>query len=72
MSEDSKPADVFHKVYQEFSGEEKELMEELKEKASELYSLFSRINKSFETRETSLAKTKLEEAVMWALKAITK
>lgn len=81
MEQESKPADVFHPVYRELSKEEKDLMAKVKEKASELYELFVVVqypNESSEPkassngREVALAKTKLEEAVMWAVKGITK
>lgn len=86
MTEDIMPAlDVFHPVYRELSDEEKDLMAQVKSKASELYELFVKVQfpdgdmtpssapKSTNNgREVSLAKTKLEEAVMWAVKGITK
>lgn len=79
--EESKPADVFHPVYRELSKEEKELIAKVKEKASELYELFVLVQFPADEvvpingrsgREVALAKTKLEEAVMWAVKGITK
>lgn len=80
-ADECKPSDVFHPVYRELSGEEKDLMAKVKEKALELYELLVLVqypNESSEPkassngREVALAKTKLEEAVMWAVKGITK
>ena len=47
---------------------EKEQMQELKDKGLELHQLISGLGDS---RELSIAKTKVEEAVMWAVKHIT-
>jgi hypothetical protein len=54
--------------YRELTGPQKRQIEEVKEMARHLYGLFLGIGDS---REMSLAKTKLEECVMWATKAIT-
>ena len=62
-------SDVFHSVYRELSVEEKQLMAKIKESAEELYTLFDELAQG---RETALAKTKLEESVMWAVKGLTK
>lgn len=54
----------------------KELNEEQKSKITVIKShgvtLHARIGELPQSRETALAKTKLEEAIMWAVKAITK
>ena len=47
---------------------EKKQMLEIKDKGLEFLELLSKAQPS---REMSLAKTKIEEAVMWAIKAIT-
>lgn len=47
---------------------EKKRMLEIKDKGLEFLELLSKAQPS---REMSLAKTKIEEAVMWAIKAIT-
>lgn len=47
---------------------EKRQMLEIKDKGLEFLEL---LNKAQPTREMSLAKTKIEEAVMWAVKSIT-
>lgn len=80
--------DVFHNQYRELSEAEKELMANLKDKALELYDLYDQVgrlevdaesdneSKTGSTskcgREIALAKTKLEESVMWAVKGLTK
>lgn len=59
---------VFRQQYRELNAYEKAQVNEIKDVADVLYELFSQLNSS---RESSLAKTKLEEAVMWAVKHIT-
>jgi hypothetical protein len=54
--------------YRVLSEQEKELMQAIKDKGLELHTLISGIGKS---RELSLALTKTEEAVMWAVKHVT-
>ena len=61
--------DVFRKQSKALTSEELQLIDDLKSKADELYCLF---DKAFATRELAIAKTNLEQAVMWAVKAITK
>ena len=60
--------DKFRATYRPLSIEETDRLGAIKHKASELYVLFTEIGSS---REVSLAATKLEEAVMWAVKAAT-
>jgi hypothetical protein len=57
--------DVFKKVYTEMPKDIKETIFSMKEKAEELQVYFDRIN----NREMSIAKTNLEQAMMWATKA---
>ena len=59
---------VFRKEYRQLSDEEKALMGEIKDKAQELYDMFNAVEDS---REKSLARTHLEESVMWIVKKIT-
>ncbi len=54
--------------YRVLTDQEKQLMSLIKDKGLEFYDL---INSMEHTRETALAKTKIEEAVMWAVKEIT-
>lgn len=67
MNEQSIP-NVFRPVYRELNEEEKNLIDSIKTKAYELYCFLEVVPAS---REVSLAKTKLEESVMWAVKRIT-
>ena len=61
-------ADVMRQTYRVLSDAEKEDVRAIKEKAAIFYDHVGILAAS---RETSLAKTKIEEAVMWAVKAIT-
>ncbi len=54
--------------YRVLSDEEKALMVAIKDKGAELLSLVESCGAS---RELSIAKTKTEEAVMWAVKHVT-
>lgn len=75
-------SDVFHAKYRELSDEEKLLMERIKIKVAELYDLMdsvirnegtaTTVGPSINGREVALAKTKLEESVMWTVKGLTK
>lgn len=56
-------------VYKDLNDNQKAKVAQVKEKGVELYALLGSCPAS---RESSLAKTKLEEAVMWAVKGITK
>ena len=60
---------VMRHAYRVLSDDEKNLMQEIKDKGLELHELIESIGQS---RELSLAKTKTEEAVMWAVKHLTK
>lgn len=60
---------VMRHQYRVLSDEEKAQMQSLKDKGLELHNLIESIGQS---RELSLAKTKTEEAVMWAVKHITR
>lgn len=54
--------------YRVLTDKEKASMAAIKDKGAEFHDLVSSFDGS---REISLAKTKIEEAVMWAVKAIT-
>lgn len=69
-------ADPFRKAYRELKPAEEMRLAHIKEKAQSLFSLFEHpldgVNEpSHNAREFAIAKTKLEEAVMWAVKGIT-
>ena len=55
-------------VYRVLSDEEKAQMQAIKDEGLKFHDLIAGIGQS---REISLAKTKVEEAVMWAVKHIT-
>ena len=60
---------VMRHAYRVLSDSEKISMQALKDKGLELHALIENIGKS---RELSIALTKTEEAVMWAVKHLTK
>jgi hypothetical protein len=60
--------DTFRKVYTEVSQANKDQIAIVKDFAQQLESSFACIPAS---REMSIARTKLEESVMWAVKALT-
>lgn len=59
---------VMRHGYRVLSDDEKAIMQEIKDMGLAFH---ERIAALGESRETSLAKTKVEEAVMWAVKHIT-
>lgn len=59
---------VMRHAYRVLTDEEKALMQEIKDDGLALWNKIDGIGAS---RELSVAKTKLEEAVMWAVKHIT-
>ena len=60
---------VMRHAYRVLSDEEKALMSKVKDMGLELHNVLEGMGAS---RELSIAKTKLEEAVMWAVKHLTK
>lgn len=65
---------VFRSQYRELNEDEKKLLEDIKNKALELYELMDGAvceNPSPKGRHIALGKTSLEESVMWAVKGIT-
>lgn len=59
---------VMRHEYKLLTEGEKDCMRLIKDRGLEFWELFDRIGQS---RELSLAKTKIEEAVMWATKHVT-
>ncbi len=55
--------------YRVLTEDEKAMMVAIKDKGQEFLDLLDGLDQS---RETSLARTKVEEAVMWAVKGLTK
>ena len=62
--------DIFRKDYKSISDDQKNLILEIKTRAEDLYRQYEK-DVSFSPREMALAKTKLEESVMWAVKSLT-
>lgn len=60
---------VMRHEYRTLSAEEKSQMQQVKDLGLQYHNLLTDIGSS---REISLAKTKLEEVVMWAVKHITR
>ena len=60
---------VMRHQYRVLTDAEKQQMQAIKDKGLELHNLIEGIGQS---RELSVAKTKTEEAVMWAVKHITR
>lgn len=60
---------VMRHAYRVLTDDEKAQMQAIKDKGLELHSLIQSVGQS---RELSLAATKTEEAVMWAVKHITR
>jgi len=60
---------VMRHEYRVLSDSEKQTMQAIKDKGLELHDLIESIGQS---RELSIAKTKTEEAAMWAVKHLTK
>lgn len=67
-SDDRVVNNAMRHAYRVLSDEEKALMQEIKDQGLKLHDLIGSIGGS---RELSIAKTKTEEAVMWAVKHIT-
>lgn len=63
------PADVMRMEYRQMSADESAQILAVKGNAASLYGFLGTLGSS---RELSLAKTKLEEVVMWATKHITR
>jgi len=69
-SDDRVLNNVMRHEYRKLSEEEKEWMQAIKDEGLSFHNLIESI--PGDSREFSLAKTKIEEAVMWAVKHITK
>jgi hypothetical protein len=65
--------DTFRKEYKTLSEDQKNDIEKIKNIAERLLTQFylSGVNYSVDQRMMALAKTNLEQAIMWAVKAIT-
>lgn len=68
MSDERTVNNVMRHKYRVLTDEEKAAMQTVKDMGLEFHSTIAVLG---ESREVSLAKTKVEEAVMWAVKHIT-
>lgn len=68
-------SDVFRKEYQPLTDEQKGQMTEIKDQAAKLMDLFQKAvpaeERSEKSRCMNVARTNLEQAIMWAVKGIT-
>lgn len=69
-SDDRTVNNTMRHAYRVLDEDEKALMQSIKDKGLEFFNLIDGI--SPQSRELSLAKTKVEEAVMWAVKHVTR
>ena len=69
ISDERTVNNVMRHEYRVLSDAEKETMQAIKDKGLELHAL---LEAACASRELSIAKTKVEEAVMWAVKHITR
>ncbi|WP_180901969.1 Acb2/Tad1 domain-containing protein [Martelella soudanensis] len=67
-SDDRTVNNVMRHAYRVLSIDEKAQMQDIKDRGLEFVEMLDRIGTS---RELSLAKTKIEEAVMWGVKHVT-
>lgn len=58
-------------TYRVLSDDEKARMVQIKDKGAEFLSIMDEMGGSKGSREISIARTKMEEAVMWAVKHLT-
>lgn len=68
---ENETTNIFRPIYKELSEENKKHIEDVKNKASELWHLLPKNEGRGANREVALAITKLEEVVMWAVKGMT-
>ena len=68
-------ADTFRKEYTPLTGEQQAQMAAIKDKAAELMDLFQAAvpaeERSEKSRCMNVARTNLEQAIMWAVKGVT-
>lgn len=62
--------DTFRQIYTPLNEQQKDEMQAIKEKAQELEDLYTK-SMQREPRLMAVAKTNLEQSVMWAIKAVT-
>ncbi len=62
---------VMRHAYRVLSDDEKSQMQSIKDMGLSFHNLLTEVGGGLGSRELSIAKTKIEEAVMWAVKHIT-
>lgn len=71
----TEPTNVFRPAHRDLTEEDKDLVAKVKDSAFELYKLYLQAEGKpligTNARYVALAKTNLEESVMWAVKGIT-
>ena len=63
--------DPFRSVYRQLTDDQNQLIRDAKDQAYELMEIIEKAEKKYDIRSVRLAKTKLEEAVMWLTKGIS-
>ena len=64
---------VMRHEYRVLSDEEKALMQKIKDEGLEFWNLLDQMEQTRgKSREIAIAKTKIEESVMWAVKELTR
>lgn len=69
MNDEPEPPDIMRREQRRLTKDEEFQINVIKDLGQHLWNFFDQFE---ESREMSLAKTKLEEAVMWAAKAISR
>lgn len=64
--------DPFHKHYNPINKNQQALIADINDAASELFDSVNRVDNEYDARCGYLAKTRIEEAVMWAVKGVTR
>lgn len=70
-SDDRTVNNTMRHQYRVLTDEEKALMVALKDKGEEFINLLQQASTRIRSRESEIARTKMEEAVMWAVKGLT-
>jgi len=63
--------DPFNRAYTPIDDIQRALINDIKSAAGELYDLLLRTDREYDARCGHLARTRLEESVLWAVKGIT-
>ncbi len=63
--------DTFRKSYNPLDKMQQALIADIKDAASELFEQFNRTDNEYDARCAHISKSRLEEAVMWAVKGVS-